>query len=165
MREENKNRLNTKIQEWKEHALQYPDDDVSIYNVGYFIYLLYEVDEEENTYNDCCKYLEQASVINKENADAWGLWSIIEYRKAINENNRTLLIDSLEKCKKAYKINPQFYSYNLALIYASLKNKARALYYLNESIKNKIITEKDIANDKEWNDYLPDVKNLLSYHI
>jgi hypothetical protein len=138
-------------------------NDTTFYNWGCALSDLAEIKQDEKEKKEfftlSCEKHEKATIINDKNDKAFSNWGhnllvLAELKKDIN-----LTLESIEKNKIAYQLNSKN-TYNLACGYALISNKEKALYYLEEDLKNKKTEIDYILNDADWKDYLSN-KNFI----
>ena len=135
-------------------------NDSAFYNWGCVLFDLAKIKqdekEKEKLFELTCEKLEKATIINNKNDSAFYNWGCVLFNLAKIKQDEKLILKGIEKCKIAYQLNPLENSYNLACGYALIKNKKEALYYLEETLKNKGGEIDYILNDEDWKDYLSD---------
>ena len=117
--------------------------------------------EAETLYKEACDKYKEATDIKEDFHEAYYNWG-----NALGElaNTKTgkeaedILMQALEKCKKSVEFGGD--SYNLACVYALLKDKEKALFYLEESLKRQERTKAEVLEDKDWVFYREDEEFL-----
>ena len=132
-----------------------PEDAFLFYNWGYALSALANMKQDETLFKQACEKYEKATQINPDNADAFYNWGLVLSELAKMKQDETLFKHAFEKYEKAIQINPEL-TYNPSCSYALLGEKEKALHYLEESLKNKIIEIDWVLNDDDWKNYHSD---------
>ena len=82
------------------------------------------------------------------------------------EDKNEVYINALNKSIKAYEIDSK-YSYNLSCSYAALNENEKALKYLEESLKSKVITKNHVLEDEDWKNLKEEIefKKILNNYL
>ena len=113
--------------------------------------------EAEDLYNKAFEKFKKATDIKKDFHGAFYNWGNDLGNLAKTKTGKEaedILMQALEKCKKSVEFGGD--SYNLACVYALLKDKTNALFYLEESLKRQEITTAEVLEDKDWEFYRED---------
>ncbi len=120
--------------------------------------------EAEELYHQSFEKYQKAIEIKPDKHDAYNNWGTSFGKLAQTKEGKEaeeLLIEALEKSKKAFELGG--HCYNLACVYALLKNKTDALFYLDMSLSKKEISVVSVENDDDWESLKDDTdfKNIL----
>jgi len=126
----------------------------AFYNWGIAIYKLAKLKEDEALYRESFKKYEKATTINPNKADAFYNWGTAISELAMLNDDKELYRESFEKYEKAFELGGK--SYNLACGYALIQDKANALIFLENALKNKEETIDYIERDEDWDAYRDD---------
>ena len=156
IKDNDENLLNQAIEKYDMATQKNPEYADAFNNWGNALSVLAEIkDNDENLFNQAFEKYDIATQKNPEHADAFYGWGSELYMLGKMKHNKNLIKQGVEKCEKAYKINPDR-PYNLACGYALLGEKEKALHYLEESLKNKTIEIDWVLNDDDWKNYHSD---------
>ena len=113
--------------------------------------------EAEELYKESFEKYKKATEINPDFHEAYYNWGTALGKLADTKTGteaEELLNQALEKCQKAVELGGN--CYNLACVYALTKNKEKALFYLEESLKRQEIITDFVLGDEDWKLYLED---------
>lgn len=135
-----------------------PNNDISYISWGNALFFLAVEDCNQTLFQESFGKFKFATELNPSNAKGFISWSaslIKFYHISTDEKLKLELLElAFEKASKAHILNGQVY--NLACVYALRREKSRALFYLNASLKNNEISKKHILEDKDWEFFLED---------
>ena len=113
--------------------------------------------EAEDLYNKAFEKYEQATDIKKDYHEAYNNWGNALRKLADTKTGKEaedLYKEAIEKYKEAVELGNA--RYNIACLYALLKDKTKALFYLEESLKRQETTKAEVLEDEDWEFYWED---------
>lgn len=148
------------IQSLEDNVNVMGDDEINkllaglINNFGVKIYHEAKLKNNEELYRKSIEKYEKATTINPNNDLPFNNWGSAICELAKLKNDKTLFEEVIEKSHKAYELSGK--SYNLACGYALIQDKANALMFLENALKNKEETIDYIERDEDWDTYRDD---------
>jgi len=137
-----------------------PNEYDAFYNWGTALLFLAEIKrgkEAEKIVIQALEKFQKAAQIQPDKCEVFGNWgySLLRIAKTkTGKNKENLLNQALEKLEKAVELGGR--CYNLARCYAIMKNKEKALFYLEKSIERKEFPIDVVLNDEDWKFYFDD---------
>lgn len=118
--------------------------------------------EAEKLYQQAVEKYQKAIEFNPNCTEAYDGWGKVLRYRAETEGRKTekekLYQQAMEKFLKEVELGGE--CYNLACLYALLKNKKSALQYLEQSLNKKEESIDFVFQDEDWNDFLQDPEFL-----
>jgi len=84
----------------------------------------------------------------------WGAFLLAFSKTKTGNEAEKLFKEAFEKCQKSVDLGGN--NYNLACCYAIMKNKEKALFYLEKSVEQKEFPIDFVLNDEDWKFYFED---------
>ncbi|HEX8734293.1 MAG TPA: SIR2 family protein [Pyrinomonadaceae bacterium] len=139
-----------------------PKNSLAFLNWGTALANLAKLKNDETLYQQSFQKFKKAVTLSPKNDVAFRNWGSATLSLAKLKNDEALYRQSIEKLNKAVELGGD--SYNLACAYALTKEKANALKYLRNSLKDKEITVQYVEADSDWKEFFDDedFRNLLN---
>ncbi|MDR0762227.1 MAG: SIR2 family protein, partial [Campylobacteraceae bacterium] len=128
----------------------------AFYTWGSALYGLAKLKNDEKLYFESFRKYEKAIELNPNYAVAFNNWGIVLCKLVKSEKDKIAFKEKFEEYLLAYKKMENAHCYNISCIYALLKDKKSALFYLKQSLERKEIDIDYVINDEDWKEHLED---------
>ncbi len=119
-----------------------------------------EGEEADNLFRESSDKYKQALSIKPDMHETYYNWGITlaDWARTKEGEEAEELFTAIDKYKQALKFGDE--AYNLACVYALMKNRIDAFHYLDMSLANNEITSQFVLNDEDWKSYENDKEFL-----